>query len=86
MNRITDDSQLRILLRSFRRARGMTQADVAKVLRVTVSRVSVMEREPEKLSVTNLLALLRALGAQMSVGFAEQYDAARVRESAAAEW
>lgn len=86
MNRITDDSQLRTLIRNFRRARGLTQADVAKVLRVTVSRVSVMEREPEKLSVSNLLALLRVLGAQLAIGLADTNDGSRVRETAALEW
>lgn len=60
-------TQLRQLLRSLRKARGWTQADLAKRLGVVQSRVATIERDPGAISVEQLLHILALLGAQMVV-------------------
>ncbi len=60
-------SQLRQLLRSLRKARGWTQADLAQRLGVVQSRVAAIERDPGAVSVEQLLHILALLGAQMVV-------------------
>lgn len=60
-------AQLRQLLRSLRKARGWTQADLAKRLDVVQSRVATIERDPGTISVEQLLHILALLGAQMVV-------------------
>ncbi len=60
-------SQLRQLLRSLRKARGWTQADLAQRLGVVQSRVATIERDPGAISVEQLLHILALLGAQMVV-------------------
>lgn len=59
--------QLRQLLRSLRKARGWTQADLAQRLGVVQSRVAAIERDPGAVSVEQLLHTLALLGAQMVV-------------------
>jgi HTH-type transcriptional regulator/antitoxin HipB len=60
-------SQLRQLLRSLRKARQWTQADLAQSLGVVQSRVATIERDPGAVSVDQLLAILAILGAQVVV-------------------
>lgn len=60
-------SQLRQLLRSLRKARGWTQADLARRLGVVQSRVATIERDPGAVSVEQILHILALLGAQMVV-------------------
>ncbi len=59
--RIADVGQLRTMLASYRRAAGMTQADLAVRLGVTKSRISQIETGPERVTVAQFLAVLRAL-------------------------
>lgn len=59
--------QLRQLLRSLRKARGWTQADLAQRLGVVQSRVATIERDPGAISVEQLMHILALLGAQMVV-------------------
>jgi HTH-type transcriptional regulator/antitoxin HipB len=60
-------SQLRQLLRSLRKSRQMTQAELAQRLGVVQSRVADIERDPGAVSVEQLLQVLAMLGAQMVV-------------------
>lgn len=60
-------AQLRQLLRSLRKARGWTQADLAQRLGVVQSRVATIERDPGAISVEQLLQILALLGAQVVV-------------------
>jgi len=69
-------SQLRQLLRSLRKARGWTQADLAQRLGVVQSRVATIERDPGAVSVEQLLRILALLGAQMVVRDGQPADAA----------
>lgn len=53
--------QLPSLLQSFRKARGLTQADVAERLGVTQQTLSALERNAESVSVERLMRLLAIL-------------------------
>ncbi|MFN7695920.1 MAG: helix-turn-helix domain-containing protein [Burkholderiales bacterium] len=59
--------QLQQLLKSLRKSRQMTQAQLAKHLGVVQSRVADIERDPGAVSVEQLLEVLALLGAQMVV-------------------
>lgn len=60
-------SQLQQLLKSLRKSRQMTQAELARRLGVVQSRIADIERDPGAVSVEQLLQLLAMLGAQMVV-------------------
>lgn len=60
-------SQLRQLLKSLRKSRQMTQAQLARHLGVVQSRVADIEREPGSVSVEQLMNVLAMLGAQLVV-------------------
>jgi HTH-type transcriptional regulator / antitoxin HipB len=57
--------QLKQYLRSLRKARGMTQADLAKRLGVGQSRIADIEANPGAVSVEQLLQVLARLNAQL---------------------
>lgn len=60
-------SQLQQLLKSLRKSRQMTQAQLARHLGVVQSRVADIEREPGSVSVEQLMNVLVMLGAQLVV-------------------
>jgi HTH-type transcriptional regulator/antitoxin HipB len=60
-------SQLQLQLKSLRKSRQMTQAELARRLGVVQSRVADIERNPGAVSVEQLLQILAMLGAQMVV-------------------
>ena len=60
-------SQLQLQLKSLRKSRQMTQADLARCLGVVQSRVADIERNPGAVSVEQLLQVLAMLGAQMVI-------------------
>ncbi|HSZ09075.1 MAG TPA: helix-turn-helix domain-containing protein [Steroidobacteraceae bacterium] len=55
-------SQLSLHLKSLRKSRKLTQADMAQRLRITQARYSQMERNPELIGSGRLLEILAALG------------------------
>jgi HTH-type transcriptional regulator / antitoxin HipB len=55
-------SQLSLHLKSLRKSRKVTQADMAKRLRITQTRYSQIERNPELIATGRLLEILAALG------------------------
>lgn len=59
--------QLRPLLRSLRKSRGLTQRELARRLGVGQSRVAAIERDPGAVSTGQLLDILTLLGAQVVV-------------------
>ncbi len=63
--RITDVGQLRTHLLAFRRARQLTQADLAAELGLTKQRISTIESAPERITVGQFLTVLRALRVEM---------------------
>lgn len=60
-------SQLQLQLKSLRKSRRMTQAELARRLGVVQSRVADIERDPGAVSVEQMLQVLAMLGAQMVV-------------------
>ncbi|HEY8876918.1 MAG TPA: helix-turn-helix domain-containing protein [Roseateles sp.] len=60
-------SQLQQLLKSLRKSRQMTQAQLARRLGVVQSRVADIERDPGAVSVEQLMQVLTMLGAQVVV-------------------
>ena len=60
-------SQLQQLLKSLRKSRQMTQAELAGRLGVVQSRIADIERDPGAVSVEQLLQVLAMLGAQVVV-------------------
>lgn len=71
-------SQLQQLLKSLRKSRKMTQAELARRLGVVQSRVADIERDPGAVSLEQLLQVMAMLGAQMVVR-ETGLDAAAVR-------
>ena len=55
-------SQLPLHLKSLRKSRKMTQADMAKRLHITQERYSKMERNPQLIATGRLLEILGHLG------------------------
>lgn len=62
---IRTESQVSLLLKSLRQARGMTQADLARALGVTQQTASAMERDASNASVSSLMRMLSAVGAEL---------------------
>jgi len=60
-------AQLGLLLQSARKARGMTQADLAARVRLSQSRISQLEKDPAELSAERLLAWCSTLGLELRV-------------------
>ncbi len=58
-------AQLGPLVTSFRRARRMSQAELARMLGTTQQAVSRLERDPSAVSVARLLKTLAALGVDL---------------------
>lgn len=54
-------------LKSLRKAKGMSQAELASLLQVTQSRVATIEKDPSAVSVRQMMAILELLGAQLVV-------------------
>lgn len=57
--------QLAQHLRALRKARGLSQADLASKLGLTQSRIAAIERNPAALGAGQLLRVLNALDAQL---------------------
>ena len=57
--------QLKPHLRALRKARGLSQAKLAKLLGVTQARMAVIEGDPSVVSVGQLFEILRLLDAQL---------------------
>ena len=72
MSRLVDypvltPQQLSAHLRSLRKARGLTQAELALRLGVNQSRLGKIERNPASISVEQFLRLVTLLGARLVI-------------------
>lgn len=74
-------AQLGLLLQSARKARRMTQAELAARVRLSQSRISQLEKDPSELSAERLLAWCSTLGLELSV--ARRGDASPVSDTTA---
>lgn len=59
---VQSPSQLTLHLKSLRKSRKVTQADMAKRLQITQERYSQIERNPELIATGRLLEVLAVLG------------------------
>ncbi len=64
-------AQLSAHLRSLRKSRNLTQAQLAARLGVTQSRLGKIERHPEQTNVGQLMRLMALLGARFVISVAE---------------
>jgi HTH-type transcriptional regulator/antitoxin HipB len=76
--------QLGPLIQSARKSAGLTQAELARRLGISQSRISSMELDPGTINVDQLLALLAALDHEVLVQ--PKKGVATERGSAAPEW
>lgn len=65
---LTTTLQLGRLLNSARKAKGLSQNDLAAKVGVGQSRVSHLEQHAEEMSVAQLMAWCAALGLEVSIG------------------
>jgi HTH-type transcriptional regulator/antitoxin HipB len=71
--------QLGPALKALRQAHGWSQTDLARRIGLSQERISTIERQPERVTVGQLLTVLMALDAQFRVE-------RRARASAAEPW
>jgi HTH-type transcriptional regulator / antitoxin HipB len=64
---VTTPIQLGEVIRGRRKARGMSQAELAAKLDISQSRLSILESDPAGLTVDRLLALAGVLGLEIVV-------------------
>jgi HTH-type transcriptional regulator/antitoxin HipB len=76
-------AQLAHHLRSFRRVRGLTQAQLGRLLKVDQSRIARIERNPERVSVQTVLQLLAKLRVRVLLAPADRIKASANRT---ADW
>ena len=81
---IRTTGELGPLLKRLRKAQNMSQTDLGRRIGLSQERISVIETQPEKVTMDNLLTVLMALGAH----FAVVEPAAKTQEHAKskAEW
>ncbi len=75
--------QLPALLQGFRKAAGLTQAEVAQQMGISQQTLSDLERHAESVSVGRLMRLLSVLGVELVL---QAPDGATREPLAASEW
>jgi len=76
-------AQLADHLRSFRKARGLTQAQLGRLIGTDQSRITRIEHNPDRVSVHTLLQLLAALRVRVLL---EPLDSSKASEDPPADW
>jgi HTH-type transcriptional regulator/antitoxin HipB len=74
---VRTDQQMALLIKSFRKARGLTQADLAQAQGVTQQAASALERNPSAASVGRLLRTLSAMGVELVLREKDRESAAQ---------
>lgn len=62
---VRTEQQIALLIKSFRKAKGLTQGDLAHALGVTQQTASALERNPATASVSRFMRTLSALGVEL---------------------
>ena len=78
-------AQLADHLRSFRKARGLTQAALGALVGLDQTRIAKIERDPQRVSVGQLLKLLGVLRVRVLLEAASDEGGAAVRKRAS-QW
>ena len=81
--RLQTPAQLADHLRSFRKARGLTQAQLGRLVGIDQSRITRIERNPDRVSVHTLLQLLTALRVRVLL---EPLDPLKTSDARPADW
>ena len=68
--------QLRIVLRSLRQSRGLTQAQLGEMLGVSQKRIARIEAAPEVTAFDQIARIVAALGCRLSVDEPPEHRAA----------
>ena len=64
---ISTPAQLKTYLRSLRKSRGLTQAQLGEMLGVSTARVSEIERDPGQVAFAQVHHILQLLGARLVI-------------------
>ncbi len=83
---ILSPSQLSQHLRSLRKVRGLSQADLGTRMGLSQSRIARIENSPTQVSVDTLLQLLSALGAQMVLSDADVGSSTAPNDAGRGDW
>ena len=59
--------QLKAVLRSLRRGRGLNQSEFGRKIGLSQERISAIENHPERLTTDQLLTILMALGMELVI-------------------
>jgi HTH-type transcriptional regulator/antitoxin HipB len=78
--------QFKQQLRALRKARGLTQAELGKLLGVGQVRISEIEKDPSAVSLAQLFKLLAALDAQLVLRDARSDNASRAGTTPKGSW
>ncbi len=78
--------QIRQQLRALRKAKGLTQAQLGKLLGVGQVRIAEIEKDPSVVSVSQLFKLLSALDAHIVLRDARTDDAAKPDTTPKGSW
>lgn len=76
-------AQLADHLRSFRKARGLTQAQLGRLVGIDQSRIARIENSPGRVSARTLLQLLTALHVRV---FLQPFDPSKGSDDHVADW
>jgi HTH-type transcriptional regulator / antitoxin HipB len=78
--RLQSPSHLSLHLKSLRKARRVTQAQMAQRLHITQSRYAQIERAPESISTARFLDILAVLGVDVLLKLRQEGDSAAARQ------
>ncbi|NJO12994.1 MAG: helix-turn-helix domain-containing protein [Gammaproteobacteria bacterium] len=82
---IQTTAQLSTHLRSLRKSRGLTQAQLGTLVGLDQTRIAKIERDPGRVSVAQLLRILSALATQVSLQSRDQFPGVQ-RRKATTDW
>src|SRR4030065_2727755 len=66
-NNVRTTGQLGPILKQLRKAKGWSQIELGKRIGLSQERISVIENHPERMSIDQLLTVLKALEAELQV-------------------
>jgi HTH-type transcriptional regulator / antitoxin HipB len=76
-------AQLAAHLRSLRKSRGLTQAQLGRMVGIDQSRIARIERNPERVSVQTLLQMLAKLRVRLLL---DPADPSKASDDRTADW
>jgi HTH-type transcriptional regulator/antitoxin HipB len=64
---VKTSTQLKAVLRSLRRAQGLSQSEFGRKIGLSQERISAIENHPERVTTDQLLTILMALGMELVI-------------------